>query len=1343
MDSNMSTRSSFQRSETPVSFQENTRGSFRREPPVVPERVAVLKANYKQAWFFFLIGVCLVFAWGGVIRYALIRAFAFGDKEDIPRTSSTFVAIAYEGISESEKEVTPQRFLDQVNTLEAAGYNAITLEDIRSFYEDGTLLPEKAILLTFDHSRKSSYFDARKVLQRLGWRAVMFIWTKPILDEDPSALRWPYVRAMIGSGAWEAGAQSHLGFERIQADSEGRLQNFLTSPKWLSAENRFESPQEFKARLQQDHQFVYDLITDETKKQPIAFAFPYGDFGQYDERALLTRRLNMDLVEEYYDLAFILGNAALNTRYTNPLRLNRLLVDPEWDGEELLSRLEASWPKSLGTDSGRLLSEKKLWQHDWGEFDLVDDKAVLQASDDNTGAKTWINGTDLYQDFSARVVLNIERGQAGVFLRASKDGESHLYLGLGDQGEVWLRQKTPGLESFTLGTSRYQPEPDGSVVLEVYLRGNQFFASTAGQPVFQEIILTREEVVPGLIGLSVWDPEVGAAKLEVLELEMEPFHNRLVTWEPMISRQPTLAGWMSRNGYRYNLLSAPWLHLGDLGRAEQLGWDPAYYSDMANVYNMRFAPEIIVTRLDSMDTSMARNLAERAANAGADAVYCNLSRMPASLNISLVTSWLENISTALTEKEIELIVSLPPSLNQANTINSLMQGLANLQIAMKPEQMSRMQGIDRSDARLVSWNHESLERTAHPLFFQLTGGDADEELWSNEVRSRFLWEQGFEAFNRGDFNTAIEIWTRWETIEPYNESPPRLIGDVHRTLQNYAEAVRFYQKSLELNPGQLPLVVTTAKLLSDFLSDTSGAINLLETYLTIFPENSELSLTQAELLMAAGEKDNAIAMMETIVRENPEDLNALALIHPLLPTRMDRIRNMEKIRAVGAKIGMYKHFADAIAGHGLLVYPESWRLMDLVEERAREDRPESELYRSMLPRDTVAREKFFVGDLSDEWIVGGGNRPVSEIEMDEYKLQASPTSGEAALRLRDSTLMSNGFVEAELENTRGFFWLYARRSEGNMVRFGFEQTGKLFLQIWQDNVIVVNMSRDWIHPVGSFNMRLEIRGDAAYAYLNGKPAFGFPARVPKELNLGWWGLAPWAPQFGIAQATLREIAGGPLPVNIGILNPRDKAVNDAELVSKIIENTNSLSIFSPPWFFQDGAGKVRSAMEEEYNKSRLLLRYHKIKLYPLILSASPNALDLEELVRLGTSAKVDGFALSFAALPPDSWFEEADRVLRAHDLGMIAMRINLADGYIPVRQVAGEKNLLPGSRKAVNFDIVDLSEISPPFFRLEETAKNFSQANEPAEEHAEAEPQVNGVKPSVVFPLAPNTVVVF
>jgi tetratricopeptide (TPR) repeat protein len=1253
-----------------------------------------MKANYKQAWLYFLLGVCLLVAWGIPIRYALIRALSFREADIGARTSMQFVSVAYEGISDMPGEVTAERFKEQIELLKESGYNAITLQDVKALYTENEPLPKNAVLFTFDHSRKSSYFVARRILQRAGWRAVMFVWTKPILDEDPSALRWPYIRAMIGSGAWEAGAQSHMGFERIVADSEGGLQNFMTSPRWLTGQARFETPEEYRERLKEDHQFVYDNIRDETKVAPIAFSFPYGDFGQFDERAVLTRRMNMDLVSKFYDLAFIHGNAALNTRQSDPYRLNRLLVDSDWTAKDLLDRLEAAWPKVEGLRSEEMMSNSLAWQADWGGFSLEDTRADLYALEDNTGSKVWLNGTDLYKDFHGRFRVNIKKGQVGFFLRASKDGESHLYLALGDKGEVWLRQKTPGVEAFTLGTARYNQEEDGSVDLEVFLRGDQFFASTGGEPVFDEIVTIRGLPEPGMIGLSVWDPVVGQARFELLELNVMPYTSRLFTFEPIGSQYPYLAGWMFENAYRYTHFSPPWIQLSHQGRGEMLGWDPTFYAELASVYNLSFTPEIIVERMDSVDPLFIENLAERADAAGVDGIYCNLTRLRGAPNLTQITSWIQTLSSALEAKNLDLIVALPEAMNRGNTIASLFQGVSNLKISVQDSENPNLSVSPIDLPRIVHWIPVTIGEAEFPLYKQLVGGDAERQVWASEMRTRILWERGFEAFGEGDFELAIDLWTRWSEIEPYNEKPPRLIGDVHLTMQSYSEAIDYYQKSLELHPGQVSLVVNTARLLEQFPGRQRESAQMLNLYQNLFPDNSEISLAQAGLLLRQNRPVEAGQRIQDVVDRNPGDISALALLHRLLQSPAARVENIEKILVGGKKLGMFSHFANAVKTYNLLVWPESWRLMGLIQERAGMDVPGAELYKSLLPRETVVTEKFQLGRISEHW----DNSSYFEDDPSEGSLllMASPTTTEAYLLLKRTETLRNGFIEAKLERARGFFWLYARRSEGNMVRFGFEPDGRLYLQIWRNEEIITNLSREWNQPPADVRLKLEIRGDAVFGFVDGQPAFGAPVEMPKNLNLGSWGMAPWAPRFGVAEAVVREVAGGPKPVNIAIFESVASDAVDSVLSSKIRPNTHELSIVSPPWFFQDVSGEIRSELFEALPTLRLLCRYYKIRMYPMIRSVSARILDVKQLVALAKETGVSGFTLSFARMPDEEWFAEMESKLVGTDLGLLAMQVDARGGIAMVRELGGAPGFIAGPRKTHTFPVVDITRKSDP-----------------------------------------------
>nr|MDA3874211.1 tetratricopeptide repeat protein [Kiritimatiellia bacterium] len=794
--------------------------------------------------------------------------------------------------------------------------------------------------------------------------------------------------------------------------------------------------------------------------------------------------------------------------------------------------------------------------------------------------------------------------------------------------------------------------------------------------------------------LSVWDPEVGEARFELLELDLSPFNSRLFTFEPISSQYPYLAGWMSQNAYRYTHFSPPWLHLGNQGRGEMLGWDSTFYSELASVYNLRFTPEIQVERLDNVDPLFIQNLVDRAVAAGVDGLHCDLSGLRGAPNLTRITGWIQNMGAALEEKGLKLIVALPEPLERANTLASLFQGVPNLQITSVNANSLRDSLPTLDWPRLVNSTPVTIEQTDYPLFTQLTGGEAPRVAWATEVRSQILWERGFEAFGEGDFEMAIELWTRWSEVEPYSEKPPRFIGDAHLTQQNYAKAIEFYQKSLELNPGQVSLVVNTARLLEQFAGRQRESAQMLNLYQRLFPENTEIALAQAGLLLRQNRPVEASTRIQEVVQRSPGDISALALLHRLLQSPAERVENMEKILDIGKKLGMFTHFANAVKGYNLLVWPEAWRLMGLIQERADSDLPDAEIYQSLLPRDTVVREKFNLGLVSDNW---DNSSYFADDELDgNLVLSASPTTTEAALILKRSATLRNGFIEVQLDMARGYFWLYARRSEGNMVRFGFEPDGRLYMQIWQDEEIVTNITREWSQPTSGVRMGMEIRGDAVFGYVNGRPAFGAPIDIPKNMNLGSWGIAPWAPQFGVAEALVLEVAGGPKPVHIAIFGSVGDNAMDETLSAKIRPNTHELSIVSPPWFFQDVSGEIRSELIEPLTTLQLLCRYYKIRMYPMIRAASSRTLKVQQLVTLAKENRVSGFTLSFARMPEDEWFEEVESQLVGTEVGLLAMQIDARGGIAEVRELGGLSGFIAGPRVTRSFPIVDMTEQTEP-----------------------------------------------
>lgn len=297
-----------------------------------------------RAWLLFLAGIALIVGLWVPVRSAY-QQYRYKPAVVGIRDADSFIALAYAGVSGGKThgvdEVSRVQFAEHVRILRERGFNPIGLADVKEFYQNGRLLPRKAVLLTLEQAKKNSYLETRQILRVNRWKAVMFVRADTIRAGDPDALRWPILRDMVRSGTWEAGAESVAGFQRIPAGPNNETANFFASPAWRADEGRLEAPSEFLARIRADHAAMVAEFQKGMGAPPIAFAFPFGDYGQFDPRAVATRVVNLAEVGKTYGLGFSTGPFLLNTRHSDPRALNRLRVNPDWGAEQFAAIVES------------------------------------------------------------------------------------------------------------------------------------------------------------------------------------------------------------------------------------------------------------------------------------------------------------------------------------------------------------------------------------------------------------------------------------------------------------------------------------------------------------------------------------------------------------------------------------------------------------------------------------------------------------------------------------------------------------------------------------------------------------------------------------------------------------------------------------------------------------------------------------------------------------------------------------------------------------------------------------------------------------------------------------------
>src|SRR5919198_688817 len=110
------------------------------------------------------------------------------------------IADAPAGAAFPELFVTPADFAGQMHWLARHGYHAVTLKHVHDYWLEGTPLPERPIVISFDDGYLGQDTHALPVLRKLGWPGVLNLKVDAL--KSRYALAPWRVRQMLAAG-WE------------------------------------------------------------------------------------------------------------------------------------------------------------------------------------------------------------------------------------------------------------------------------------------------------------------------------------------------------------------------------------------------------------------------------------------------------------------------------------------------------------------------------------------------------------------------------------------------------------------------------------------------------------------------------------------------------------------------------------------------------------------------------------------------------------------------------------------------------------------------------------------------------------------------------------------------------------------------------------------------------------------------------------------------------------------------------------------------------------------------------------------------------------------------------------
>ena len=114
--------------------------------------------------------------------------------------------------------VPPAEFAAQMQALKAAGWHAVTLDQVQAFWKRGVPLgPGKPIVISFDNGYDSQYVNALPVLRRLSWVGVENVQLTG-LPPSQGGLSQAQIRGLIDAG-WELDTQGISHADLITLDA--------------------------------------------------------------------------------------------------------------------------------------------------------------------------------------------------------------------------------------------------------------------------------------------------------------------------------------------------------------------------------------------------------------------------------------------------------------------------------------------------------------------------------------------------------------------------------------------------------------------------------------------------------------------------------------------------------------------------------------------------------------------------------------------------------------------------------------------------------------------------------------------------------------------------------------------------------------------------------------------------------------------------------------------------------------------------------------------------------------------------------------------------------------------
>ena len=502
-------------------------------------------ARDRRTWLVTLVLGAVV--WAGTSAW-LNRRVALAERRPAGGTNDgRFVALAYDRVVPvpDGKNLDRPTLRAQLRALASAGWQPITLRDLRDAYRGAGRLPQKPVLLSFDEGYLATYESADPVLRELRWPAVMFLRTDRQENRDVSFLFWDRLRRMAQSGLWELASGDPAKHDAV--DPAGRLPEEPPGATLIARRLELPAAPAWAPRGVE----------------------PLGALRcEADGDRMARERVAVPW------LGFADDPVGANDPDASPFRIGRLRVDPKWSPEELLHRMELAIAEPLASGATD-------WVPGEGVIEL-DAGAVRLAG--RPRAEIWIPSARWTDDWWLEARVRATSGEFWIVQPGSVFGREWRFGGAA--GSLFVQERTAGRPPDVLARADFPGIRRGAHVVRIVRRGAGVSVRWDGRPIAATPVVLPD-AWRGRVGLVAYGGE-GEASLTVEHVALGSYAYRVQAVSAVPEAREVAA--LAADAEQIAALSPPWVRLDGTTIRES-----PFDRDLFRILGRRYAWDIVPT----------------------------------------------------------------------------------------------------------------------------------------------------------------------------------------------------------------------------------------------------------------------------------------------------------------------------------------------------------------------------------------------------------------------------------------------------------------------------------------------------------------------------------------------------------------------------------------------------------------------------------------------------------------------------------------------------------------------------------------------------------------------------